>query len=91
MGHPILREVIGKKRTLEILELLEAEETLNYTEIEERVPTSSDVVSDRLRLLTESGLIRRDEQTARDVRYEITETGEEFLKRLRAVESLLDD
>jgi DNA-binding HxlR family transcriptional regulator len=90
MGHAALREVIGKKRTIEILELLETEEVLNYTEIENCVSTSSDVVSDRLQQLVEYGLLHRDEQSAKDVRYEITSAGNEFLDRLREAELLLE-
>ena len=90
MGHEELRELIGKQRTLEILELLEANGTLNYTDVERQIPTSSDVVADRLATLVESGLLTRDERSAKDIRYSITEKGKAILEQVRTLESILD-
>ena len=90
MGHEELRELIGKQRTLEILELLEANGTLNYTDVERQIPTSSDVVADRLATLVESGLLTRDERSAKDIRYSITEKGKAILEQIRTLESILD-
>jgi DNA-binding HxlR family transcriptional regulator len=90
MGHEELRELIGKQRTLEILELLEANGTLNYTDVERQIPTSSDVVADRLATLVEYGLLTRDERSAKDIRYSITEKGRAILEQIRTLESILD-
>ena len=90
MGHEELRELIGKQRTLEILELLEANGTLNYTDVERQIPTSSDVVADRLSTLVEYGLLTRDERSAKDIRYSITEKGKAILEQIRTLESILD-
>jgi DNA-binding HxlR family transcriptional regulator len=90
MGHEELRELIGKQRTLEILELLEANGTLNYTDVERQIPTSSDVVADRLATLVEYGLLTRDERSAKDIRYSITEKGKAILEQVRTLESILD-
>jgi len=90
MGHEELRELVGKQRTLEILELLEANGTLNYTDVERQIPTSSDVVADRLATLVEYGLLTRDERSAKDIRYSITEKGKAILEQIRTLESILD-
>ena len=90
MGHEELRELIGKQRTLEILELLESNGTLNYTDVERQIPTSSDVVADRLATLVEYGLLTRDERSAKDIRYSITEKGKAILEQIRTLESILD-
>ena len=90
MGHEELRELIGKQRTVEILELLEANGTLNYTDVERQIPTSSDVVADRLATLVEYGLLTRDERSAKDIRYSITEKGKAILEQVRTLESILD-
>lgn len=91
MGHEELRELIGKQRTLEILELLESDGTLNYTDVERQIPTSSDVVADRLATLVEYGLLTRDERSAKDIRYSITEKGKAILEQIRTLESILDE
>jgi len=90
MGHEELRELIGKQRTLEILELLEANGALNYTDVERQIPTSSDVVADRLATLVEYGLLTRNERSAKDIRYSITEKGKAILEQIRTLESILD-
>jgi DNA-binding HxlR family transcriptional regulator len=89
MGHDRVADLIGKKRTLEILELVASESPLNYSEIEANVATSSDIVTDRLELLVDYGLIDREERSARDVRYTISEKGEEFLDHLDDLDSFL--
>jgi DNA-binding HxlR family transcriptional regulator len=90
MGHEELRELFGKQRTLEILELLESDGTLNYTDIERRISTSSDVVSDRLATLVEYELLTRNEQSPKNIRYSITEKGKQILEQTRNLEELLD-
>jgi DNA-binding HxlR family transcriptional regulator len=91
MPFEALQEVIGKKRRLEILNLLAEEGTLNYSDIENRVETSSDVVSESLDTLADYGLVERIEKSSRDVRYAITTDGDEFLSELEALEDRLPD
>lgn len=86
-----VRAIFGPMRTLEILSLLDAEGTLNYSNIEDRAATSSDVVSDRLQTLRRLGLIKRVERSSRDVRYSITEKGRAVLVRANEIESLLSE
>lgn len=91
MPYEALQEVVGKKRTLEILSLLADEGTLNYSDIADRVETSSDVISNSLDTLVELGLVDRIERSQRDVRYSITSNGEEFLEGLETLEARLQD
>lgn len=89
MGHDQLRDLIGKQRTLEVLDLLATDGPLNYTAVETHIDSSSDVVSDRLATLVDYGLVIRDERSRKDVRYDVTERGEEFRSRITAAEALL--
>lgn len=91
MSYDRVREVVGPKRTLEILELLEQKSPLNYSTIERKISTSSDTISKRLDVLTAYGLVVRDEQSKKDVRYSITETGEEVLEKVRKVSDILNN
>lgn len=84
-----VRRVIGPKRTLEILRLLSQQGTLNYTDIESQINTSSDVVSSSLDTLIEYELTRRRKESQRDVRYTITEKGIAFLQNVNELDSLL--
>ncbi|WP_436347072.1 winged helix-turn-helix domain-containing protein [Natronorubrum sp. FCH18a] len=89
MSYDKVREVVGPKRTLEILELLDQKSPLNYSTIEKEISTSSDTISKRLDVLTDYNLVVRDEQSKKDVRYSITETGEEVLEKVRKVSYIL--
>jgi DNA-binding HxlR family transcriptional regulator len=91
MGHDQLRDLIGKQRTLEVLDLLATDGPLNYTTVETHIDSSSDVVSDRLATLVDYGLVIRDERSPKDVRYDVTERGEEFRSRITAAEALLTE
>lgn len=91
MDHDRLRELVGKQRTLEILELLAAEGPLNYTAVEAQIDSSSDVISDRLAVLVDHTLVTREERSRKDVRYDVTDRGETFLTRIRAAESTLTE
>lgn len=91
MSFEALQEVVGGKRHLQILSLLADEGTLNYSDVEDRVDTSSDVVSDSLETLVEYELVERIEKSTRDVRYSVTTHGEEFLDQLEGLESSLQD
>lgn len=84
-----VREVLGRKRTVEILEYLSTGEFRNYTEIETEIDSSSDTISNSLALLGDYGLVTRREESKRDVRYEITERGDEFLETVQVLDELL--
>lgn len=84
-----VRRVVGPKRTLEILSLLSRQGTLNYTDIEQEIDTSSDVVSSSLDTLVEYGLAKRMRESQRDVRYAITEKGRTFLQNVNEIDVLL--
>lgn len=89
MGYEQAREVVGTKWTLEILEILEQNGPQNYTSIETALSTSSDIVSDRLKLLTEYGLVERHRRSRKDVRYSITDSGRSVLSTVREFDTLL--
>lgn len=84
-----VRRVVGPKRTLEILSLLSRQGTLNYTDIEQEIDTSSDVVSSSLDTLVEYGLTKRMRESQRDVRYAITEKGRALLKNINEIDTRL--
>ena len=86
-----VRSILGSKWALEILALLAEQKSLNYTEIEEEFPSSSDVITKRLRTLSEVGLVNRAERSARNVQYSITDNGEEVLRLTREISTYLDD
>jgi DNA-binding HxlR family transcriptional regulator len=85
-----LRRVIGPKRTLEILRLLSQEGTLNYSDIESKVETSSDVISTGLNTLVTYGLVERTEESQRNVRYTVTDRGDDFLEKIDEIDTFLD-
>ncbi|WP_267644035.1 winged helix DNA-binding protein [Haloarchaeobius amylolyticus] len=84
-------EVTGKKRTLEVLWTVnQSSDPVRFSAIDEAVATSSDITTDRLRLLVEYGLLSRREKNKRNVTYEVTTRGESVLDYLLEVESLLE-
>ena len=85
-----LSRVIGPKRTLEILRLLSQEGTLNYSDIEPKVETSSDVISTGLNTLVTYGLVERTEESQRNVRYTVTDRGNDFLEKIDEIDTFLD-
>ena len=91
MGSEGVREILGRKRTVEILDYLSGGEPSNYSDIEDALDTSSDTLSDSLDLLRNHGLVERDERSKKDVRYEITGKGERFLKGVRELEEILSE
>ncbi len=91
MVSDTVRNLIGRKRTIEILELLILSESLHYSEIENSVDTSSDTISDALGLLCEHGLVERFEKNPKSVKYKPTETGREFVDAVKEVEAILKD
>lgn len=86
-----VRTVLGPKWTLEILALLENEGTLNYSDVEDELETSSDIVSERLQTLRKYALIERVERSSRDVRYSITENGCRVLDCVNELDAILSD
>lgn len=86
-----LRDVLGRKRTLEILELLRRDTELNYSEIESEIPSSSDTIVNSLEILQTHSLVKRQQRHKRDVRYTLTDQGEEFLRLIDTLDHLLDD
>lgn len=86
-----VRAVIGPKWSLEILDLLADAGTLNYTEIEDELSTSTDVVWKRLELLDRYGLVERSEHGSRDVRYSITDDGRAVLRLVIEIETRLGE
>ena len=87
--YSAINEVICPKRSLEILIHLSEHGESNYTAIEDAVPTSSDVVTDRLGTLQEYGLVKREERSSRNVRYSLTENGRTFLTDLKEIDKFL--
>ncbi|MDT3433248.1 winged helix-turn-helix transcriptional regulator [Haloarcula sp. 1CSR25-25] len=86
-----VRKIVGRKRTLEILELLSEQGTLNYSEIEDTIDSSSETISTALKQLVNHGLVQRIEQSSRNVQYESTESGNELLDTLEEIERILSD
>ncbi|MDS0261489.1 winged helix-turn-helix transcriptional regulator [Haloarcula sp. S1CR25-12] len=84
-----VRELIGRKRTIEILELLIASDSLNYSEIESEIASSSDTITDALELLCEHELVERVEEGPKNVKYHATETGQDFHRAIEAIEDML--
>lgn len=89
MDFEAVRNLCGRRRTLEILYLLGEEGPHNYSDIEEDVPTSSDVIVNSLELLVEYDLVERTERTSKDVSYRVTEKGERVLDITESLEHLL--
>ena len=89
MAFEAVEELVGKKRTLEILSVVDEEGILNYSDIENRVETSSDVVSNRLDMLVSYELLERIEKSKRNVRYSVTPRGERFLGKIAELEEFL--
>ena len=88
--YEAVQHVIRPKWSLEVLTLLAKEGPLNYGEVEARIETSSDIVTERLRLLVKYSLVKRDERSARDVRYSVTEKGTTVLDRIVDLDCLLE-
>lgn len=85
-----VRTVAGPKWSLEVLMLIAQEGPINYTDIEEQLATSSDIVTDRLETLREYNLIERDERSQRDVRYTITQEGDAVFEHAEEIRSHLE-
>jgi DNA-binding HxlR family transcriptional regulator len=83
-------ELIQRKWTLDILELLSEQGALNYTLIADEIPASSDTLSKHLDLVCERDLVERTEHSARNVRYEVTDRGEDVLRHIRILEDILN-
>ena len=86
-----MRDLVGRKRTIEILTLLVTSGGLRYSEVENKVDTSSDMVIDVLELLCEHELVERIEENPKYVEYKATETGREFVDAVKEIEAILND
>ena len=84
-----LRAVIGRKWTLEILDLLATDSPQNYSAIEADIETSSDTLTRGLGVLTEYELVTRTERSKKDVQYVITARGRTVLETARDLEDIL--
>lgn len=89
MGSEDVREILGRKRTVEILDYLSSSGVQNFSEVESAIDTSSDTLADSLELLQEYDLVEREKRSKKDVRYEITEKGERFLGAVRTIDEIL--
>jgi len=76
---------------MEVLELLISSGGMNYSEIEGRVNSSSDTISEALKLLCQYELAERIEQSPRNVRYRPTDTGREFVKAVESIEDVISN
>lgn len=84
------RHVLCQKWATEILELLSRKTTLNYMQIEAEFDTSSDIISNRLDELGDVGLINRQEKSARNVQYTISEDGKEVVSLLEKIDQIME-
>ncbi|WP_442904937.1 winged helix-turn-helix transcriptional regulator [Haladaptatus sp. CMSO5] len=91
MSYEPVQNIIKQKRVLEVLDFLQSNGELRFTELLQRIETSSDVLSRCLQLLTCYKLISRSEKNPRHVTYRITERGSTFLVKLEELELLLRD
>lgn len=89
--HEDIREVLCRKWSLEILRFLANKGIHNYSKIEAEFDTSSDVISERLQQLTSVGLVSRNKESHKDVRYSITPDGEKLVEILDEIQRLLDE
>ncbi|MFC6975874.1 winged helix-turn-helix transcriptional regulator [Halomicroarcula sp. GCM10025709] len=89
MASDDVRRLFGRKRTIEVLQLLSDQGRLNYSEIETSIESSSDTISQSLALLGEYSLVERHERSSRDVQYKITQKGTDLLEALERIESVL--
>lgn len=78
-------ELFGRKRSIEILELLDREDELNFKDVEDRIPSSSDTISSTLNVLIDCGLVDRNQQSVIDVRYRITPRGRDVLGKIKEI------
>jgi DNA-binding HxlR family transcriptional regulator len=88
--HEATRSVVSRKWTTALLTALVEESPQNFSALEDRFDTSSDVVTETLQLLAEFDLVERRERSHRDVRYSITNRGRRFLEGVDDLEALLE-
>ncbi|NGX32224.1 MAG: hypothetical protein K1060chlam4_00265 [Candidatus Anoxychlamydiales bacterium] len=81
-------EILGKKWTLEILAFL-TDSMRNFSEIEKLVKNPRST-SDRLRILEELKIIKREVQQnrKRTVKYGLTELGKELILKINGIKEL---
>lgn len=84
-----VRNVVGRKRTYEILDYLSDSDERNFTEIAAEIDSSSDTISHTLEVLCGYKLLERRERNKKDVRYVITPKGEQVRKEIRRLGEVL--
>jgi DNA-binding HxlR family transcriptional regulator len=89
MGFAQVTALFRRKRSVEILALLDDETELNFSEIVDQIPSSSDTISNTLDVLDEYGLVERDQRHTNDVRYRITVEGRSVLKSIEDIRSTI--
>ena len=89
--YSALNDVVCPKRSLEILYFLSEHNESNFSTIVDALPTSSDVVTNRLETHQEYGLVERKEVSPRNVQYSLTQDGVTFLERLGEIDKYLQD
>jgi DNA-binding HxlR family transcriptional regulator len=85
-----LEDVIRKKWSLSLLYLLDEEGELNFGTIQDELGISPSTLTQTKDLLTECGLIKKNEYKRTDYRYELTSRGEDFLEKIRELEIILE-
>lgn len=82
-----LLALIGSRWSSEILLLIQ-NQTNRFSDLKESLPGISDnILSDRLNLLVEAGLLRKEifKEVPLRVEYQLTETGEELMHHLHGL------
>ena len=87
---PELEDVLRKKWGLPLLRLLDEEDELNFSVMENELGISSSTLTQTKNLLVECGLVKRNELKRTDIRYELTPNGEKFLQKIGELEEILD-
>jgi len=91
MGFDEVTRLFRRKRSIEILQLLASETELNFSDIVEEIPSSTDTVSGTLTVLNELDLVEREQHHTNDVRYRITERGRTVLANIQEISTSIQE
>jgi DNA-binding HxlR family transcriptional regulator len=91
MGFDEVTRLFRRKRSIEILQLLASETELNFNDIVEEIPSSTDTVSGTLTVLNELDLVEREQHHTNNVRYCITERGRTVLANIQEISTSIQD
>lgn len=91
MANEEVTRLFRRKRSIEILKLLTSETELNFSDIAEEIPSSTDTISGTLGLLDEFGLVKRDQHHTNDVRYRITSRGRTVLDNIEEIRASIQE